>query len=221
MSMNKKKILIFSVHPDDSCLSFSGLIYKNIHEGNSVKEVEFAVGGPCSNVDEQTRINEWISVMQFCGITDYEIALNGYDGRLDQIPSCDLTGMMDLYISNYQPDEVYCTADSEHADHHALYNAFLGAARLKSGFMPKLFAVGTYLFSNQLYNEFDGGKIYQPLTEEMFKHKCEEFSLYKSQQKPSPSPLGIEGIRIMSEYHGMMCGHKYAELYYQLKYIRS
>lgn len=218
---NPKRILIFSVHPDDSCLSFSGLIQKNISQGNIVKEIEFAVGGPCSNVPTDVRLTEWISVMEFCKMSEYEVALKECDGRLDQIPSCQLTGIMDKAIAEFKPDEVYCTSDSEHADHHALYTAFLGTARLKSGHMPSLFAVGTYMFSNQLYNNHDGGMIYQPLTQEQFDQKCAEFKMYESQLKPSPNPLGIDGIRVMSEYYGMMCGHKYAEMYYQLRYTRS
>lgn len=215
-----KVILILAPHPDDSCLSFAGLITRNIRKGNKVIDICFTMGGPCSNVPTEVRLKEHESAMRILGVTESKFIYSDKDGRLDTIPNCELTSVIDRLIDEYKPEEVYCASNSEHADHSALYNAFLGASRLRSGFMPKLFAVGTYLFSDQLYLNSEGGKIYQPLSEEDFNLKCEAFSQYKTQCKPLPSPLGINGIRVMSEYHGMMCGHKYAELYYQLRYIR-
>lgn len=216
-----KKILILAVHPDDDVLSFGGLISRAVRNGCQVYVHCFTMGGPCSNVSSDIRYNEYKEVMEFLKVTEYTYSGKDMDGRLSTIPSCELTGMIDKMINYIQPDEVYSSAVSEHADHQALYNAFLGTARLKSGWMPKLFAVGTYPFSDQLYTQPSGGKIFQPLSEEDFNKKCEAFKLYKSQFKPSPSPLGIDGIRNQAHYNGMMCGAKYAELYYQLRYIRE
>lgn len=216
-----KKILILATHFDDDIISFGGLISKSIRNNDQIWVHVFTCGGPASNVSGEIRSYEYKDVMEFMGVQKYTYSGIGLDGRLDTVPNCELTKMIDNMISEYKPDEVYCSAMSEHSDHQSLCRAFLGAARLKSGHQTKLFAFGTYMFSDQLYTTVDGGKIYQPLTEEDYVKKLEAFRLYKSQFKPSPSPLGEDGIRVMSEYHGMMCGHKYAELYYQLRYIRS
>lgn len=221
MIKSKRKILILAQHFDDDVLSFGGLIIKSIRKGYEIKVHVFTAGGPCSNVNVETRVHEFETVMKFLGVTDYSYSGIGLDGRLDLVANCELTGMIDDMIENYEPDEVYCGPMSEHADHQSLVNAFTASARLKSGHMPKLFALGTYMFSDQLYSNPSGGKIFNPLTEDDFKIKCKAFSLYKSQQKHEPSPLGLAGLETHNRYLGLMCGSPYAELYYQLRYIRD
>lgn len=216
----KKNILIIETHPDDGVLSFGGLIAKTIHQGGHVHLHTLCVGGPCNNTSTEVRIQESLESAKILGF-DWTYDDRELDGLLDTIPNCELTGIIDKMIQYEKPEEVYCTAFSEHSDHKATVNAFLGSARLKAGYMPKLFAIGQYVFSDQLYSYTPGGKIFNPLSEEDFEKKCQAFGVMKSQCKPYPSPLGVEGIRKQSEYYGLMCGHKYAELYYQLRYIRS
>lgn len=216
----QKKILILACHPDDETLSFGGLMAKACRKGDQVYLHSFCVGGPCSNVPTSTRVNELHKVAEYFNVKlSYDN--RELDGRLSTIPSCEITGIIDKLIKDIEPDEVYCNAYSEHSDHKSLYEAFLGAARLKSGYVPKLFAVGVYPFSDQLYTIPSGGKIFNPLTDEDFNRKCEAFKMHQSQFKPSPSPLGIDGLENQSRYHGMLCGYKYAEMYYQLRYIRD
>lgn len=216
-----KKILILATHFDDDVLSFGGLISKSIRKGYQVWVHVFTCGGPCSNVSGEERRDEFIEVMKFLNVTRYTFSGEGMDGLLDTVPNCTLTNMIDGMIKSWKPDEVYCSAQSEHADHQALCRAFTASARLKSGYIPKLFAFGTYPFSDQLYTNPDGGKILNPLSEEDFLNKCEAFKLYKSQFKPAPSPLGLIGVENQARYYGMLCGHEYAEMYYQLRYIRE
>lgn len=214
-----KKILILGVHPDDSVISFGGLMHREIKQGHYVKEICFTAGGPSSNVSKQIRRDEHINAMKYLGV-DTKI-LECEDGRLDQVPSCELTKVIDTFIDSIKPDEVYCSPNSIHSDHMALAKAFKASARLKSGFMPRLFCFGTYQFSDQLTSYPDGGLMFQPLSDEDFDAKCNAFKFYKSQFKPSPSPLGLDGLEFMARYQGMLCGHKYAEMYYQLRYIRE
>lgn len=215
-----KKIFIIVPHDDDLVLSFGGLLSKARNK-DLVQVHICCMGGPCSNVNLDTRLSELRDVKEYFKIDSMSVDERQLDGILDTLPNCEITGLIDDTIQEFKPDEVYCGANSEHSDHQALYSAFLGACRLKTGFMPKLFAVGTYPFSDQLYPLPDGGKIFQPLTDIEFGEKCHGFELHKSQLKPSPSPLGIDGIANQSRYYGLMCGAKYAELYYQLRYIRS
>jgi LmbE family N-acetylglucosaminyl deacetylase len=214
-----KKILILVPHPDDDVLSFGGLMAKSKIEGDKVHVHCFAIGGPCSNAETIVRHDEFIEVMNYFGCSHSEEFER--DGVLSTFPNTTLTGYIDNLIADHQPEEVYCTCKSEHADHISLYNAFMAACRLKSGFMPRLTALGEYPFLLSSYTSQIGGKIYQPLTEEMYNMKQEAFKLYASQWKPSPSPLGEDGVRILAETRGLECGYKYAELYYQTKYIRN
>ena len=214
-----KKILILTQHPDDETLSFGGLMSKAQRNNDNVYVHCFCIGGPCSNVSTDIRLAEFESVMKYFNCKySYDTEL---DGLLETVPNSELTKRIDNLIQSVKPDEVYCGSMSEHTDHMALVKAFTASARLKSGWLPKLFAIGTYQFSDQLYSITSGGKIFNPLSEDDFNRKCEAFKLHKSQFKPSPSPLGLDGIEIQARYNGMLCGSKYAELYYQLRYIRS
>lgn len=213
-----KRILILVPHDDDIVLSFGGLLAKAQRNQDIVKAHVFCMGGPNSN-NQQVREKELLEVAKYY---DLDITWDeGMDGLLSSIDNCSITRKIDNFIEEFKPDELYLGAESIHQDHSALYKAFLASCRLKSGFMPKLIAVGTYPFSDQLYPQPIGGKIFQPMSDDDFKRKCNAFAMHKSQLKPSPSPLGLEGLRVFSEYLGLMCGHKYAELYYQLRYIRS
>jgi LmbE family N-acetylglucosaminyl deacetylase len=215
-----KRLLIISTHPDDETLSFGGLMARAKRRGDQVWLHTFCVGGPASNVATEIRLEELKNVAKYFGVHELSWDDRELDGKLSTVNNCELTANIDKLIRTIRPEEVYCTAMSEHSDHIATVQAFKGAARLKTGYMPKLFAIGTYPFSDQLYSMPDGGKIFQPMSEELFLEKCEAFKLHQSQFKPSPSPLGIDGIETQARYYGMMCGHKYAELYYQLRYIR-
>lgn len=220
-----KRILIFSTHPDDACISFGGLIYREVKLGHEVFVHTLTMGGPCSNVDSTQRHIEDVNALLKLGVDADHYSYSGVDmdGKLSLIPNTEITSLMDKMINGIKPHEVYCTPDSEHVDHKATVTAFKASARLRSGWQPRLWCIGTYMFSQQLNSDFGSGSGYmiQPLTEEDFNMKCEAFKEYKSQFKPSPNPLGIDGLRIMAEYYGMLCGHKYAEMYYQLKYIRE
>ena len=213
-----KRILICSQHDDDTTLSFGGLLSKAQRNNDIVKVHVFCMGGPNSN-NKEVRIKELLDVANYY---NFEVTWDeGLDGKLDSIDNCEITRKIDKMIEDFRPDELYVGAESIHQDHAALYKAFLAACRLKTGYMPQLVAVGTYPFSDQLYPQPIGGKIFQPMSEEDYQRKVKAFAMHKSQLKPSPSPLGLEGLRVFSEYLGLMCGHKYAELYYQLRYIRS
>jgi len=164
-----KRLLIISTHPDDETLSFGGLMARAKLRGDSVYLHTFCVGGPASNVNTEIRVHELKQVATYFGVKELTWDNRELDGRLSTVNNCELTADIDNLIKTIRPEEVYCTAMSEHSDHIATVQAFKGAARLKSGYMPKLFAIGTYPFSDQLYSMPDGGKIFQPLSEELFK----------------------------------------------------
>jgi len=215
----KRKILLLAPHDDDITISFGGLIYDAIKKGDDIAVVIFACGGPCSNVPTEVRREEFDKVMEFYGINDYDV-YEGFDGKLDTIPNCKLTGQIDALVEDYKPTDLYCTADSAHADHHALYKAFMASNRLRVGWMPANVYLGEYQFLPATYVQNVGGKEYLPLTTENFIKKLEAFKLHASQLKPSPSPLGVDGITTLAKMRGMEIGETYAEMYYQIRKIR-
>lgn len=215
------RILILVPHFDDDVLSFGGLIIKELEKGSYIHVHVFTAGGPCSNVSLEVRIKEYQNVMRFLGVQEYTYSGFNQDGLLDRIPNSELTGMIDKMINEFKPTTVCCGAYSEHCDHIALYKAFMGSARLKSGYMPSKFIIGTYPFSDQLYTQQNGGKMFYILSDEHFNKKCEAFKLYKSQFKESPSPLGLDGLINQAKYYGMLSGGTYAELFYIIRIIEK
>lgn len=209
-----RKTLVIVPHPDDDVLSFGGYIITELSKGNKVRVIVMTCGGPNSKATFEQRQEEFISVMRFLGVTDYLIARPNFDGLLDTVPTSELTGFIDEQIAQYKPDNLLTCYPSTHGDHIALHKAFMAAIRLKDGYMPSLIAFGEYPFILPSLGEPEGGKMYLPMTDKVFTKKCEAFKLYKSQQKKSPSPLGVDGIRILSETRGLSCGFKYAEMYY-------
>lgn len=225
--MQNKRILLLAPHDDDIVISFGGLIFDSIQKGYDIKVHVFAMGGPCSNVDPSVRIAEFNKVMYYYNITNYSYGLPGsdyptigLDGLMDTLPNCYITGFIDKLCDEYKPTDIYCTADSAHADHHALYTALMASIRLKSGWMVSSIYLGEYQFLPSTYINNVGGKEYLPLTKSNFNSKCEAFLMHKSQLKPSPSPLGIGGVTTLAKMRGMEIGEEYAELYYCIKRIR-
>lgn len=215
-----KKTLILAPHPDDDVLSFGGYIIDELAKGNAIRLIVFAVGGPCSNVDTQTRIDELTNVMEFLGVTDFKIYSEDTDGVLGkEIPIHNIVGFIDKEMNDYKPDCIMSCYPSTHQDHLTVHEAFSASMRLRDGFMPNCVALGEYPFILPALELPNGGKWYHPLSEETFKKKCKAFELYKSQLRPSPSPLGLDGVEVLARTRGLECGHKYAELFYLQKIV--
>lgn len=209
-----RKSLLIVPHPDDDILSFGGYIITELAKGNDVRVLVMAIGGPNSKASFNTRYEEFVNVMNFLGVKSYDYYSEGKDGLLDTVPSSKLTSWIDYQIEQYQPDNILTCYPSTHADHIALYKAFQASMRLKEGHLPSLVAFGEYPFILTSLELPTGGRMYLPMTEKVFNKKCEAFKLYKTQLKSPPSPLGVDGIRILSETRGLECGYQYAEMYY-------
>lgn len=216
-----RKSLIFAPHPDDDVLSFAGYILTEKSKGNYVQLEVMTCGGPNSKASYDTRFKEFTEAMKFLGVDEYSVWKPDYDGLLDTLPNSEITSHIDSVIGVVKPDNIFTCYPSTHSDHIAVYNAFQASMRLKEGHLPNLVAFGEYPFILPSLTVPTGGKLYLPMTDKVFKKKCEAFEIYKSQQKKSPSPLGIEGIRILSETRGLECGHRYAEMYYVQRIIKN
>lgn len=215
-----RKTLVIAPHPDDDVLSFAGYIITEKAKGNKVYLSVMTCGGPNSKASYEERLKEFEEAMTFLNVDYFEVWKPNFDGLLDTIPNSQITTYIDSMIEKWKPDNILTCYPSTHSDHIALYNGFQASMRLKEGHLPNLVAFGEYPFILPSLTVPTGGKLYLPMTEKVFKRKCEAFKIYKSQQKKSPSPLGIEGIRILSETRGLECGHKYAEMYYVQRIIK-
>lgn len=212
--------LIIAEHCDDEAISYGGYIQRELENGNQVIVRVICVGGPCSNVSSDIRYEELLNSMSVLGVTDFDIFSKGTDGCLeDKIKLYELVSYFDKLIDQYKPHTVITGYPSRHQDHQFVHRAFNASMRLRDGYMPNRVAISEYPFILTEVELPIGGKWYIPMTEEQFKKKCEAFLCHESQQKPSPSPLGIEGLEILARTRGLEIGHKYAELFYLQKLV--
>lgn len=214
-----KHILLFPDHSDDDTLSFGGLMVEETDKGNIIHVRYATIGGVHRLQNFDMRYAETKSVMDALHINDWDFYYKNMDAMMDTVPQREIATKMDKDIDNIRPDEVYTCYPSTHQDHIAFYNAFMITQRLRDGFRPALAALGEYPFILTSHQIPNGGFLYRPMTEELLNRKIELFSMYKSQLKPSPSPLGVEGVKILARTRGIECGCQYAEKYYLLNQV--
>jgi len=215
-----KKILIIAPHADDEILSFGGYLIDQINLGAEITVRIGTIGGKHYLQKRVVRLDEFHSVMNELGITDFAEFFPNKDAELDTIPQKELASKIDKILDEVKPDEVFCCYPSTHQDHIAIYNAFMISMRLRDGYMPKLVALGEYPFILTSKTLPEGGSWYHPLSEDTLNKKIKLFEMYASQLRPSPSPLGSKGVKILAQTRGIECGSEYAEKFYLQKLIR-
>jgi LmbE family N-acetylglucosaminyl deacetylase len=217
--------LIIVPHPDDEVLSFGGYMIDQLSEGNNIVLSVMCIGH--NNESYKKRNDELHSMVN--ALRDIHSETKGkitlvtntdkLDGVLDRYPTNYLVSDIDKLIDEYKPDVLMSCYPSSHQDHRTLYNAVQSSLRLRDGFMPKKVAFGEYPFILPSLELPSGGKWYHVMSNVTFKQKCDLFRLYKSQFKKSPSPLGINGIKVLANTRGLEIGETYAELYYIQKEV--
>ena len=214
-----KKILVIAPHADDEILGCGGYLLHEINNGAVVYIMIATVGNDTASQDMLVRLDELRQVSVMLGINRYTVGFMNEDATLESVPIKNIVGWNDSAIDEMRPDEVLVNYSSHHQDHKHLYNAAMASLRLKDGFMPKFVALYEYPFVNGILTSIDGGRWYHDISD-VISDKVELFKLYKSQNKPSPSPLNEDGIKALARIRGLESGCEYAELFYIQKLIR-
>ena len=217
-----KKILVIAPHADDEILSFGGYLIDQIAKGAEVHVRIGTIGGVHHLQNFHIRLNEFLSVMEGLGIPSerYDYYFEGFDAELEKITIREIATKIDNDLDKIKPDELFCCYPSSHQDHIRMHEAFMVSMRLRDGFMPSFVALAEYPFILTTYSIPCGGKFYHPLSQETLDKKIELFLKYKTQVKPSPSPLGERGITQLATTRGFECGYEHAELFYIQKMVR-
>lgn len=211
-----KKILVVVPHGDDDCLSFSGLIQSEIENGSEVRLVYLTIGGCHKLQNYHNRLQEAKDAADYIGIPwdNVSILYDNMDAMMDTVPLRETASKLDKIVDEYKPDLLLTTLPSNHQDHIHLYQAVRIHLRMRDGFVVPNVLFGEYQFLMSEVSIPFNGKIYHSMTDLELQRKQMHFSCFKSQVRPFPSPLGIEGIRILAESRGLECGERYAECYY-------
>lgn len=215
-----KKVLCIVPHGDDDVISFGGLLLKYRNEGAEIHMVYLTMGGKNLKDGYNTRMSEVLDVCDVLHVKreNLYVLYKDMDGEMDTVSQREITSWIDRLTDKIQPDILLTTLNSNHQDHHALYKAVRASLRMRSGYIIPKVLFGEYQFLNVEVDIPFNGKCYIEMSEELMNDKLNLFSLYKSQQKLEPSPLGLKGIQLMAEHRGIEFGCKYAECYYVYRY---
>lgn len=210
MKENNKKILVLAPHADDEVLGCAGYLLHQLKKGAEVYIVIATIGGSNRLQNFQERFEEFQDVLKALHPAKGTFLYKNMDAELDKVSTNEFVGKLDEIVDSFRPNEVFINYPSHHQDHKKLYDCAVASLRLRNGYAPDLVALYEYPFINI---EVEGCKCYHDI-EDVIEEKCSIFSLYKSQVKPSPSPLNSDGIKAIANFRGVQSGMKYAELFY-------
>ena len=120
-----KTVLAIGAHPDDLEIGIGGTLAKLKREGAHVVMCVASIPK-----DYDVRLAEAKQGADILGC-ELKILMDGGPKRLEDIKTCDLVGMLDEVVREYQPAAVLTHSSSDfHNDHLLIYNACLPTQRL-------------------------------------------------------------------------------------------
>ena len=119
-------VVAIGAHPDDLEIGIGGTLAKLQRNGAHVVMVVASVPK-----DFDVRVAEAKHGAEILGC-ELKILLDGGAQRLEDIKTCDLVGMLDAVICDYEPAAVLTHSNADfHNDHLLIYNACLPTQRLR------------------------------------------------------------------------------------------
>ena len=121
-----RTVLAIGAHPDDLEIGIGGTLAKLAREGARVVMVIASVPK-----DFDLRMAEARRGAEILGC-EMRLLLDGGPQRLEDVKTCDLVGMLDAVIREYEPEAVLTHSNADfHNDHLLIYNACLPTQRLR------------------------------------------------------------------------------------------
>ena len=120
-----KTVIAIGAHPDDLEIGIGGTLAKLRRDGARVVMVVASIPK-----DFDVRFEEAKRGAEILGC-ELQLLLDGGPKRLEDVKTCDLVGMLDGVIKEYQPAAVITHSNADfHNDHLLIYNACLPTQRL-------------------------------------------------------------------------------------------
>jgi LmbE family N-acetylglucosaminyl deacetylase len=121
-----RTVLAIGAHPDDLEIGIGGTLAKLTKEGARVVMVIASVPK-----DFDVRMAEAKRGAEILGC-ELKLLLDGGPQRLEDVKTCDLVGLLDSAIREYEPAAVLTHSNADfHNDHLLIYNACLPTQRLR------------------------------------------------------------------------------------------
>tara|TARA_X000001036_G_scaffold394351_1_gene394612 strand:- start:88 stop:759 length:672 start_codon:yes stop_codon:yes gene_type:complete len=213
----RKKIIVFSAHPDDETLGCGGYI-KKLSKKNYISVCIFSSG----ITSRQKHNYKDLTTLKKNALRAFKILgfkknffLNLDDNKLDNYPLLDLVKMTERIIRKEKPNIIFTHfPDDLNIDHKVVTNAVLTAARPISNnkFLEKV-----YFYETLSSTEWSINQKFMPNTyidiKDSIKFKTKALKSYKSEIRTFPHPRSVKGIEVLAQKRGSEVSLKFAEAF--------
>ena len=210
------KILVLSAHPDDETFGMGGTIRKYSDLGAEIEIFVVTDGASAQYSDKkmiEVRKESCLQAGKKLGVKNCTF-LNFPDGKLDTIPTLDVTKKIEEKISSMKPQIIFTTPDNDgHQDHKKVHDCTLIAARPKAFKVEKIIQYELLSTNKTNFNP----NIFLDISNE-FESKISAIKEYDSEIEDFPHVRSIKAIEALANLRGVESGMEKAEAF---KIIRS
>jgi LmbE family N-acetylglucosaminyl deacetylase len=208
-----RKAMILVAHADDETLGSGGLIQKLLAQQWDVDVVIMSDGTlTVRGVIEDNR-EDAVTACKRLGLKKPPTFLGFADQRFDTVAMADLANaVLELRL---EPDLIVTHVDTDlNMDHRLVCEAAKIVGRPKR---KPVAIIGSEIPNTTFWNgHVFAANYYVDITHEI-DGKIEAFASYRNELQPFPHPWSREGLRLLSQYHGMQCGCPNAEAFHIIR----
>lgn len=226
--LSKQRLLVISPHADDESFGCAGTMARVKDLGGEVYVIVCSVGdlkhydGTEGIVEGKTREQEFIDVMNYLKVDDYDFLYTDADShlRLDAIPRRDLIHKLEreskLAYDKLQPTVVAIPVSSYNQDHEAVFRAAFTAARpgvpsIKP-FQPLVLGYNNTSLFWSLEREKFHPNFYVDISNYL-EQKLHALSLHKSQMRDRIHHSSLQNVEYTARLRGSEISVEAAEGY--------
>lgn len=204
-----RKAMILVAHADDETLGAGGLIQKLLATGWDVDVVIMSDGTlTVRDTIEDNRGDAFVACKRL-GLKKDPIFLGFADQKFDTYPLANLANaVLELRL---EPDLIVTHVDTDlNLDHRLVCDVAKIVGRPKR---KPIAILGSEIPNTSFWNGCIFPSNYYVDISLEIDTKIEAFAAYRNELQPFPHPWSREGLKLLSQYHGMQCGCPYAEAF--------
>lgn len=220
----KNKVLVIAPHPDDEVLGCGGVMARHADEGAEVCVLVVTRGAPdIFPPEEEEEIRQELrAAHDILGVSSVHF-LDFPAPKLDTIPGYKLADAISGVIRSLQPNIVYLPHRGDiHADHLAVYQATLVAARPINGCPVRQLLCYETLSETEWASPF-GDEAFIPNVfvdiTNYLECKLKAMVCYRSQLKQPPNARSLQAIEALAKLRGATVSLPAAEAFMLVRKI--
>jgi N-acetylglucosamine malate deacetylase 1 len=219
-----KNVLAVAAHPDDEVLGCGGVMSRHAAEGDQVSLLVVTRGAPDlfpQDWVEQIR-RELRTASELLGVAGIHF-LDFPAPKLDVVAGHALADGIAQVIRSVQPELMYIPHRGDiHADHQAVYQAALVAARPINN-CPVRTILSYETLSETEWAAPVGDQAFIPTVfvdiEKYLERKLQAMTCYQTQLRPAPHPRSLQTIEALARLRGATVGLAAAEAFQLVRQI--